>query len=389
MSRDLRLVGISLLIWGLGEATWYFFEPLYLQQLGADPFQIGLIIGLSGLAFTLTHLPAGYIADRFGRRSILVAGWLTGIVSSVIMYLANSLAVFTVGIVFYSFTGFVISPLNSYVTNARNGWSVARALTTIGAMYSLGAIFGPPIGGWIAERFELRSVYGLASIIFTVSTAILLFTGHQPVEKREPGGTFRDAFAHTAIGRFLTLAFISLFAMYFSWPLTPNFLQNERAVSVTQIGLFGALNSAGLVVLNLVLGRFNARRAFLYAQVFVAASVFLIWQGAGPPWFAAGYLFAGAYRTGHSMLLAQAEGLVRPADLGLVYGAIETISGAVIMLAAPIAGLLYAVQPSLPFPLGLLMILLSLMLTPWLAPRLVPQLPGSPIPMGLGELRRE
>lgn len=389
MTRDLRLVAASLFFWGLGEATWYFFEPLYLQHLGADPFQIGVIIGLSGLALTLTHLPAGYISDRFGRRQIMFAGWLTGVASAVIMYMANSLTVFTLGVVFYSFTGFVISPLNSYITHARSGWSVTRTLTTIGAMYSLGAIFGPPIGGWVAERFDLRSVFGVACLIFCLSTAIILFAGPQPVAEREPGGSLRSVFAYTALGRFLPLVFVSIFAMYLSWPLTPNFLQNERGVSVTQIGYFGALNSLGLVLLNLGLGRLNARRGFVFAQIAMAASIVLIWQGAGAPWFAAGYLLAGAYRTAHSMLLAQAEGLVRPADLGLAYGAIETISGAVIVIAAPIAGLLYGVRPPIPFPVGLSLIIISLLMTSWLAPRGAPKPSGAPIPMAVGELRRE
>jgi MFS family permease len=389
MSRDLRLVAISLFFWGLGEATWYYFEPLYLQHLGAKPLQIGAVIGLSGLALTLTHIPAGYLSDRFGRRQIMFAGWLTGLASAVVMYMATSLSVFTVGIVLYSLTGFVISPLDSYITNARSQWSVARALTTIGAMYSLGAVFGPPIGGWVADRFELRSVFGLAFITLIVSTSTILFAGPQPVEEREAGGSFRDAFAGAGMARFLPLVFVSIFAMYLSWPLTPNFLQNERGMSVTQIGLFGAFNGAGLVLLNLGLGRLNARRGFVIAQIAVAASVVFIWLGGGAPWFAAGYLLAGAYRTAQSLLLAQAEGLVRRADLGLVYGAIETVSGSVIVLAAPIAGLLYGLQPALPFPVGLLLIVISLMLTPWLAPRPGPQPSAPQIPITIGDLRRE
>jgi predicted MFS family arabinose efflux permease len=389
VSRDLRLVAISLFFWGLGEATWYYFQPLYLEQLGADPFQIGAIIGLSGLALTLTHIPAGYISDRFGRRQIMFAGWLTGVAAAVIMYLADSLSIFTVGIVLYSFTGFVIAPLNSYITNARTQWSVTRALTTIGAMYSLGAIFGPPLGGWVADHIGLRSVFGLACVIFTISTAIILFAGPQPVEQREPGRSLRNAFSGTGMGRFLPLVFISIFAMYLSWPLTPNFLQNERGMSVSRIGLFGAFNGMGLVLLNLGLGRLNPRRGFLIAQVFAAASVVLIWQGAGAPWFAAGYLLAGAFRTAMSLLLAQAEGLVRPADLGLVYGAIETIAGAVIVIAAPVAGLLYGLRPELPFPVGLLLIVVSLILSVWLAPRSATQPSGSPVPIAIGDLRRE
>ena len=389
MTRDLRLVAISLFFWGLGEATWYYFEPLYMQQLGADPIRIGAIIGLSSLAMTLTHLPAGALADRFGRRSILIAGWLSGVAAAGIMYWARSLTVFAAGLVLYGFTGFVISPLNSYITNARREWSVARALTTIGAAYSLGAIFGPALGGWVAEQFELRSVFALATVIFAVSTAVIVFAAPQPVEKREEDLHYRDLFSSTALGRFLPLVFVSIFAMYLSWPLTPNFLQNERQMSVSQIGLFGAFNGMGLVLLNLGLGRLESRRGLILAQVFVAVSILLIWQGIGAPWFAAGYLLAGAFRTAHSILLAQAEGLVHRANLGLAYGAVETVSGAVIVLAAPIAGVLYGIRPALPFPVGLLLIILALVLTPRLSPSVTSRPAGSPVPMAISDLRRE
>ena len=41
---DLNLLSISLLIWGLGESLFLIFQPLYLQELGADPVKIGVIL---------------------------------------------------------------------------------------------------------------------------------------------------------------------------------------------------------------------------------------------------------------------------------------------------------------------------------------------------------
>lgn len=41
MSRDLLLVAFSLFIWGIGEGMFTYFQPIYLQQWGADPLQLG------------------------------------------------------------------------------------------------------------------------------------------------------------------------------------------------------------------------------------------------------------------------------------------------------------------------------------------------------------
>ena len=67
MSRDLLLLTISLSTWGLGEGLFYYFQPIYLQKLGADPLAIGAILGGMGVAMTVAHIPAGFVADRWGR----------------------------------------------------------------------------------------------------------------------------------------------------------------------------------------------------------------------------------------------------------------------------------------------------------------------------------
>jgi hypothetical protein len=57
MTRDLFLVALSLFTWGLGEGMFIFFQPFYLQQLGADPRTIGGILGVVGISMTVAHLP--------------------------------------------------------------------------------------------------------------------------------------------------------------------------------------------------------------------------------------------------------------------------------------------------------------------------------------------
>ena len=68
MKRDLILVGIAMFSWGIGEGLFIFFQPIYLEQLGADPILIGTILGGFGMAMTLSHIPAGFLADRIGRK---------------------------------------------------------------------------------------------------------------------------------------------------------------------------------------------------------------------------------------------------------------------------------------------------------------------------------
>lgn len=373
MTRDLRLIALSLVVWGIGEGMFFYFQPLYLQQLGADPVQIGAILGMAGLAMAVTHIPAGALADHIGRKGIMVTAWAFGMLSTWLMFLARSLPVFVCALLLYSLTAFVASPMSSYVTAARGQWSVARALTTVSAAFNAGGILGPLIGGQLAERFSLRTVYGIAAALFVVSTALILLIRPQATEPSPAASRYRALLTRGPYLGFLVLVFAVVFAMYLSWPLTPNFLQNVRHVSLGQIGVFGAFYALGVVVLNLTLGRLAPRRAFLIAQATVGLSAVLLWRGTAAPWYAIGYFLAGGLRTARSLVTAQVERLVHSAEMGFAYGLTETVQGAALMASPPLAGYLYQLQPSLPYPVAVGLIALVLLLSARLAPRAEPQ----------------
>ncbi|HEY42393.1 MAG TPA: MFS transporter [Anaerolineae bacterium] len=372
MTRDLRLIGIALLCWGMGEGLFAYLLPLYLEQLGADPVQIGVVFGIAAVSMTITHIPAGALSDRIGRKRVMTAGWISGLLSTIVMYLAPNLLFFVIGMVLYHLTFFVIAPLNSYITAARGKWTVARALTTMSAMFNVGSIVGAFLGGTIGELLGLRSVFGLATIPILISTMIALLLKRQPIEVPKKAGRYQAVLSNIALGRFLGLASIVLFGMYLSWPLTPNFLQNVRHVTLREIGTLGSINALGLVLLNLSIGRLVASRGFVISQLLVGASTLLLWQGTGMPLFALGYFLAGGFRITRSLTVAQAEGLVSRENLGLVYGISETVMGLIYIIAPPIAGLLYQVSPTAPFPVSLGIIGGSLFLTMRFLPRLKP-----------------
>src|SRR4030067_2433286 len=119
MNRSLLLIAVAMFAWGMGEGLFFYFQPIYLQQLGANPLQIGAILGVFGLAMTLSHIPAGYLADRLGRKPLLVAAWMIGILSTWFMALEDTLPIFVIGLAIYGATMVGMSPLDSYVTAAR------------------------------------------------------------------------------------------------------------------------------------------------------------------------------------------------------------------------------------------------------------------------------
>lgn len=360
MSRDLTLIAFSLMTWGIGEGMFFYIQPIYLKQLGASPVTIGIILGSAGLVMTVAHIPAGYLSDKIGRRPLIFISWITGMLAAWVMALAQSLFVFIVGLMLYSMTAFVMSPLNSYVTAARGRLSVGRALTFISAFYNGGAILGPFIGGLIGGSLGLHIIYRVSAFIFIISVLIILFIRPQPVEIHPDGNTHRQLQISSRHVLYMAIIFLVMLATYLPQPLTPNYLQEYQSISVEQLGKLGSIASIGVVVLSLTLGSLNIHLGFILAQVCMALFTLLIWKGNGISWYMIGYFLMGGYRAARVFAAAQTRALVHQANMGLAYGITETVGASAVILAPPIAGFLYEIHPAFIYITSLLLIICSL-----------------------------
>jgi MFS family permease len=363
MNRNILLVAFSLFMWGLGESFFIYFQPLYLQEWGANPVAIGSIIGGVGIMLALTQIPAGILADKFGSRNLMWSSWIIGVVAAWFMALAPSLTVFVIGYLFYGMTGFGVIPMNVYITSSRGNLSVGRALTFVSGMYNLGAVIGPVAGGFIAERLGFQTIYIVAAFIFMVSTTIILFTQKvdqvHPSDHREqaPLGSFLK---NPRFLVFLGMIFITILSMYLPQSFTPSFLQNQHELSRSTIGILGAIGNLGNAFATLVLGNISPYLGMVIGQLWVAifAGVFL-W-GESTWWFGLGYFFFGGFRLYRSMILAEARTMVHPGQTGLLYGIIETTAAFSVILAPVIAGFLYNHNPTLMYESALIAVLIMM-----------------------------
>ena len=377
MPINLILIALSLFTWGVGEGMFIYFQPLYLQKWGANPVEIGAILSMMGIAMTVAQAPAGYLADRVGSRPVMWASWVLGTIAAAVMAMAGSLPVFVAGLLTYGLTSFVVAPMNSYITCVRGHWSVERALNTVSAIFHLGAVVGPIIGGLIGEAFGLQNVYRISAGLFFVSTLIVLCARRPPVEELGDEHALKPNLA--ANPRFmglLGLVFITMFALYLPQPLTSNYLQNQQHFPLQTIGQLGAAGSLGNALIMLGLGHLSAPAGLMAGQVLVGLFALLMWQAGSLggenlrlPLFYVGYFFIGGYRLCRSMALAYARSLVKVNETGLAYGLVET-GNAISVIAAPIvAGLIYARSPQWMYIATLIAISISLLITCLMLPK--------------------
>lgn len=359
MNRDLFLVILALSVWGIGEGMFFNFQSLNLERLGADPISIGGILGLVGAAMAVAHLPAGYLADRVGRRPLLLVSWWAGCIATAVMALSSNLTGFVAGMVLYGLTAFVAVPLNAYVISARGKMRSEQVITLVAAAFNGGSILGPSIGGWIGQEWGLHSVFYAAFFLFVISTTVVWQIRSQPIEPRGQHDSHWHDLASKPFLRFLFIAFLAFFAMYISQPLAANFLQNERDLTLSQIGFLISGRSLGVVVFSLGLGTRPAKQGFLLGMFGIAVYNLLMWQGNEVNAFLGAFFLLGNYNIARSMIAVISSKMVRTENMGLAFGAIETVLGIVAISAPPLAGLIYSVNPVFAFPVGFIGVMIT------------------------------
>jgi MFS family permease len=105
LNRSLLFIALALLLWGFGEGMFINFVPIYLDnQFLLSESEIGLVLGAFGLSMAITHIPAGRLSDRIGRRPLLFVAWIIGLVSTLLMGLALALPLFLIGLFGYGLT---------------------------------------------------------------------------------------------------------------------------------------------------------------------------------------------------------------------------------------------------------------------------------------------
>ena len=372
MNRSLLLVAVALLLWGFGEGMFFNFVPIYLdRQFMLSEYQIGLVLGAFGFAMAITHIPAGRLADKMGRRPLLIAAWLLGLVSTLVMGLALALPLFLIGLFGYGLTAFVSSPLSSYVTAARGNWPIGTVLSLTTATFGLGMALGPITGGWIGDKYGMRMSFLVAAVMFVVSNVFIFLISRQPIDHHDPEAPPPTLMSNRRFVILMGVLAFAIFAMYLSQPLTPNFLEGVRGLSLSETGIIFTAGALGNSMLAILFSRVHPRRGFLVAQALVILFALFIWKGTSLPVYVLGYFLLGGFRAGRPMVMAQARELVHDSQMGVTYGVMETISAVIFILTPPLAGILFERDPMIVYPLSIGLIALSIAISYFFSPRKV------------------
>lgn len=348
------------LLWNGGFAVYLTVWTIFIQRLGADPFQIGLVVGGGAVARTLLSIPAGTAVDRFSPYPVMMATMALPVAGMIALCFATAWWHALLAAIVIELSGLAIPAISAQIAAVTEPAARTRAFTYVFLVApQVGLIAGPLAAGLLADRAGFRIVFLAASALFVLGIIVLSRIDHAasgvgpaeqpPAAVASPLGTvLRDP----AIRAVVALHVLVPLLPFTGFALLANYLVSERGMVLTQIGAFGSIGAVAGLMAGLLISHWPPlSRPFLGLGVCLcsAALALFIFQLPVPVIaIAAGYAMKSAANPVFSLLSAAAADVTPERLRGRVYGLAETGVG-IGDIAAPLAaGSLYAVAPSLP-----------------------------------------
>ena len=304
------VIGVNQLGWGIISPSL----PLYADSFGVSEAAVGLTVSVYGLGRVLLALPSGHLADRWGRRSIMLTGTLVTSVGSLLCGAAQSfdqLLIFR--LIAGAGAGMIMTGAHIILADITRPENRGRVMSIYQGWFLLAVGLGPAPGGVIAEWLGYRAPFFVFAAL-ALAAGLIVHTrlaesrrsagrpgqaaagqaADQPVKAERAMG-FRQVLAIPGIA----LAGLVMFSQSFSrtgaiFTIAPLDGHQRLGLTPSQIGWTFTLANLLMVVMVALAGPLSdryGRKAVIVPSTLLSASAFLTFALAGNYTV---YLLAGA-----------------------------------------------------------------------------------------------
>ncbi|WP_295496630.1 MFS transporter, partial [uncultured Streptococcus sp.] len=190
--RNFKIAWIGTFFTGASFSIVMPFMALYIEELGIKGDMVewyaGLSVAISALASALVSPIWGRLADRYGRKPMMIrASMVMTFTMGGLALVPNVFCLLFLRTLNGLFAGYVPNAtalIASQVPQNRSGY----ALGTLSTGLTAGVLIGPLLGGTLSEAFGMRGTFLLVGLILFICCLLTIFglrEDFQPVEKGE------------------------------------------------------------------------------------------------------------------------------------------------------------------------------------------------------------
>jgi len=367
------------MLYHIFNSLWELWWTLYLiEELRTPILIVGLLATIQNTSRILFQLPGGVLADRIGRKRVIVYGTSLRVVAALILFTARSWIQVAPGIILNAVASLYSPAFNALIAESLPEDRRGVAFGAYRMMTSIPRVFMPLISGYYLDILGIGRGVRLGLLMFSLAVftaallrgLLLMETLHEG--ERRGGSGFRESLEALKRGRtllaMLAVSVVSGFAMRMTWAFLSVYAYYIIGLSTTQYGLLQTIAmglSTPLYLLSGVIAdRFGRVPCILiarglgpmdslsllllrdYRHLIAAYAIIGVAGGLG-----GGRLRGGGFMGGPAWQALIAD-LVPPRNRGKVMGAMATITGIAALPAPYIGGYLYDLNPHLLLMLG-------------------------------------
>ena len=361
LNRDLKLVFTTNVVGSFGDGLFSYLLPVYMgNTLGADPVQIGILYAVMTLVAALTLLLAGTLSDKYDRKKIMIAGWAAWLPAPLIFSVARNWVDMLPGMIMYGF--WLGGPSGTaYIVTMADKKKIALTFTIMSAGWSIGYIFSPATGGFLAASMGMKPVFYLAFVFYLLATCALFFIKSQRANQADAHRDDSSFLKLLKNRRLINLAVffgVLMFILIMFRPFIPKFVSDVYKANDFMIGIFGSITFASSAVLGILLGKLGDRSSKKYplALTLVLNSIamtMMLLSGNLGILLVSFVLISGSYLT--LSLMNAIIGPLAPESCRARWIAVPQVMAMLSSSLAPyLGGYLYAYSPQFPFLIAVL-----------------------------------
>jgi len=251
IGRDARLLLASSFLGGVSYAYYFLILPFYLLSAGYDATWIGTVNAVFGVSMTLFIIPAGILADAFGRRRFNLIGYVIMSLGVFLMALSPSVPAIIGGAAVSGFGGsLTFASSGALLAGSVPGgrltaiFSYSYFLSTLAS--SLGSVTGwlPTILSdllGVNRLVALQMTMGVGGIVTLLAAAPLLFVHEVRGESKNRA---RFSFeSRGIIAKFMLVNIFIGFGAGLTIPLFPVYFWKKFGVDSGPMGTLQAVSN--------------------------------------------------------------------------------------------------------------------------------------------------
>ena len=308
--------------------------PAIERAFGADYSRVQLILSMFLAAVAIAQIFIGPLSDRFGRRPVLLVGFVLFIAASIASPFAPSIEALIAIRVLQGATGCVGIVLGRAIV--RDLFDRRQAASMLGYVtmgLAVAPMIAPLIGGLLQEAFDWTAIFWFMAVLgiacLAVTWAFVPETNFQRTAQLSFASMFRDFRQLMRNAEFLLFTASSSLTtgVFFAFlGGAPYIAERLLGLSPAIYGLWFATAPIGYAVGNFLAGRFTER--FGVARMILTGNALALIAAALPPAFYLAGSFGPAQLFMPMMLTGMANGLSLPSAISGAISVRPDIAGA-------------------------------------------------------------